>query len=115
MSEMMLELPVGNTNITDLFNFSPALVTDLKQIQSSERYQGGKGHSLRSISARFRVVLTACRFIIANDSNADVLKQGFSAFVEDSYAFLRSIYSSDIRKELRNELLIAIGAYSGAS
>ena len=114
MSEMMLELPVGNTNITDLFNFSPALVTDLKQIQSSERYQGGKGHSLRSISARFRVVLTACRFIIANESNADVLKQGFSAFVEDNYAFLRSIYSSDIRKELRNELLIAIGIYMGS-
>lgn len=114
MTKIMLELPVGNTNITDLFNFSPALVADLKKILVSERYKGGKGHNLRSISARFRVVLTACRFIIANESNADVLKQGFSAFVEDNYAFLKSIYSSDIRRELRNELLIAVGIFIGS-
>lgn len=114
MSEVILELPVGNTNITDLFHFSPALVADLKKILVSERYKGGKGHNLRSISARFRVVLTACRFIIANESNADVLKQGFSAFVEDNYAFLKSIYSSDIRRELRNELLIAVGIFIGS-
>ena len=51
MSKVMLELPVGNTNITDLFEFSPALVEDLKQILASERYQGEKGHNLRSMSA----------------------------------------------------------------
>lgn len=114
MTKIMLELPVGNTNITDLFNFSPALVSDLKQIQASERYRGGKGHSLRSMSARFRVVLTACRFIIANESNADVLKQGFSGFIENDYALLKSMYNSKIRIELRNELLIAMGIYIGS-
>ena len=51
MSKVTLELPVGNTNITDLFEFSPALVEDLKQILASERYQGEKGHNLRSMSA----------------------------------------------------------------
>lgn len=114
MTKIMLELPVGNTNITDLFNFSPALVADLKQIQDSERYRGGKGHSLRSMSARFRVVLTACRFIIGNESNADVLKQGYSGFIENDYALLKSMYNSKIRIELRNELLIAMGVYIGS-
>lgn len=109
----MLELPVGNTNVTDLFDFSPALVEDLKQILASERYQGEKGHNLRSMSARFRVVLTACRFIIANDANAELLKQGFSGFVKEHFAFLKSIYRSDIRRELRNELVFAIGIYMG--
>ena len=102
MTKIMLELPVGNTNITDLFDFSPALVEDLKQILASERYQGGKGHNVRSMSARFRVVLTACRFIIANDADAELLKQGFSGFVKEHYAPVKSIYSSEIRKELRN-------------
>ncbi|MEZ9466614.1 hypothetical protein AB4228_07650 [Vibrio breoganii] len=113
MSKVTLELPVGNTNITDLFEFSPALVEDLKQILASERYQGEKGHNLRSISARFRVVLTACRFIIANDADAELLKQGFSGFVKEHYALLKSIYRSDIRKELRNELVSAIGIFIG--
>ena len=113
MSKVMLELPVGNTNITDLFDFSPALVDDLKLILASERYQGDKGHNLRSMSARFRAVLTACRFIIANDSNANVLKQGLSGFVKKHYALLKSICRSEIRKELRNELLFAIGIYTG--
>ncbi|MEL7292918.1 MAG: hypothetical protein AAGJ67_13445 [Pseudomonadota bacterium] len=114
MSEVILELPVGNTNITDLFNFSPALVADLKKIQASERYQGIKGHSLRSISARFRMVLTACRFVIANEPNADVLKQGCSGFIENNYAFLRAIYGSKIRIDLFNELLIALGIFMGS-
>lgn len=113
MTKIMLELPVGNTNVTDLFDFSPALVEDLKQILASERYQGEKGHNLRSMSARFRVVLTACRFIIANDANAELLKQGFSGFVKEHFAFLKSIYRSDIRRELRNELVFAIGIYMG--
>ncbi|MFL7768598.1 hypothetical protein AAD017_01685 [Proteus terrae] len=113
MTNIMLELPVGNTNVTDLFDFSPTLVEDLKQILASERYQGEKGHNLRSMSARFRVVLTACRFIIANDANAELLKQGFSGFVKEHFAFLKSIYRSDIRRELRNELVFAIGIYMG--
>ncbi|RCS73058.1 hypothetical protein [Vibrio casei] len=113
MSEVILELPVGNANITDLFHFSPALVDDLKKILASERYQGEKGHNLRSISARFRVVLTACRFIIANDTNSGPLTQGFSAFVKNHYALVKSIYKSEIRKELRNELWYAIGIYTG--
>ncbi|WP_119394475.1 hypothetical protein [Salinibius halmophilus] len=113
MSKVTLELPVGNTNITDLFEFSPALVEDLKQILASERYQGEKGHNLRSMSARFRVVLTACRFIIANDADAELLKQGFSGLVRDRYAFLKSIYRSSMRKELRNELVFAIGIFMG--
>ncbi|MCJ2375550.1 hypothetical protein LNL84_01735 [Vibrio sp. ZSDZ34] len=113
MSKVTLELPVGNTNIKDLFEFSPALVEDLKQILASERYQGGKGHNQRSMSARFRVILTACRFIIANDANAELLKQGFSGFVKEHNAFLKSIYRSDIRKELRNELVFAIGIFMG--
>lgn len=113
MTKIMLELPVGNTNITDLFDFSPALVEDLKQILASERYQGEKGHNLRSMSARFRVVLTACRFIIANDANAELLKQGFSGFVKEHYALLKSIYRTEIRKELRNELVSAIGIFIG--
>lgn len=113
MSEVILELPVGNTNITDLFHFSPALVDDLKQILDSERYQGRKGHNLRSMSARFRAVLIACRFIIANETNAYTLKQGFDAFVKDNYAFLKSIYSGDIRTHLFKELLLAVGVYRG--
>ncbi|MFH4633367.1 hypothetical protein [Vibrio alginolyticus] len=113
MTKIMLELPVGNTNITDLFDFSPALVEDLKQILASERYQGEKGHNLRSMSARFRVVLTACRFIVANNTYAELLKQGFSGFVKEHYALLKLIYRSDIRKELRNELVFAIGIFMG--
>ncbi|MEZ8851808.1 hypothetical protein AB6E22_12050 [Vibrio cyclitrophicus] len=113
MSKVTLELPVGNANITDLFEFSPVLVEDLKQILASERYQGEKGHNLRSMSARFRVVLTACRFIIANNINAELLKEGFTGFVNNHYALVKSIYRSEIRKELRNELLFAIGIYTG--
>ncbi|MGJ7263092.1 hypothetical protein [Morganella morganii] len=113
MSEVILELPVGNTNITDLFHFSPALVDDLKQILASERYQGRKGHNLRSMSARFRAVLIACRFIIANETNAYTLKQGFDAFVKDNYAFLKSIYRGDIRTHLFKELLLAVGVHRG--
>ena len=59
------------------------------------------------------MVLTACRFIIANDANAELLKQGFSGFVKEHHALLKSIYLSDIRKELCNELVFAIGIFIG--
>lgn len=109
----MLELPIGRTDITDLLEFSPILVADLKLILGSERYQGGKGHNLRSITARFRVILTACRYVIENIANVELLKQGFQGFICDQYALIRSIYESSIRKELFNELLAAIGVYVG--
>ena len=98
--ESYLALAQGETDISDLYQFSPLLVNDLRQVVASDRYQGNKGHDVRSVSARFRAVLTACRYVISNISAANSLKNGLSGFKENDFRLLISTYISDIRSDL---------------
>lgn len=113
MSKYILELPVGKTDVTDINAFSAALMDDLKVVLASSRYQGDKGHNIRSMSSRFRVLLTACRFVIKNIDSTECLQQGLHGFIDNQYALLKSVYVNAIRKELFNELLTALVAYIG--
>jgi hypothetical protein len=113
MVKCILELPVGKTDVTDINAFSTALIDDLKVLLASSRYQGGKGHGIKSISSRFRVLITACRFVINNIDHTECLQQGLHGFIDDQYALLKSVYVNAIRKTLFNELLTALVAYTG--
>ena len=113
MSKCILVLPVGVTDVSDINEFSTALTEDLKVVLASARYQGDKGHGIKSISSRFRVFVTACRFVINNSDQAESLQQGLHGFIDDQYALLKSVYASAIRKALFNELLTALVAYIG--
>lgn len=112
--ESYLALAQGETDISDLYQFSPLLVNDLRQVVASDRYQGNKGHDVRSVSARFRAVLTACRYVIGNIAAANSLKNGLSGFKENDFRLLISTYISDIRSDLFKELLIAMEVFWGA-
>ena len=115
MSECILALPVGKTDVSDINTFSVTLIDDLKLVLASPRYQGDKGHVIKSMSSRFRVLLTACRFVIKNAEQAVSLKQGLYGFVDDNYALLKFIYASAMRKELFNELLTALEVFTAGA
>ena len=108
-----LRLAQGETEVSDLYEYSPILVQDLRLILESDRYQGNKGHDVRSVSARFRAVLTACRYVIHHIDDAISLKNGLSGFKENDFCLLKLTYRSGIKSWLFNELLIALGVYWG--
>lgn len=113
MTKCILTLPAGKSDVTDINAFSTELIKDLKVVLASPRYQCNKGHEIRSMSARFRVILTACRFVIQNIEDVEGLKQGLQGLIDDQYALLKRIYVSSIRKDLFNELLTALVVYVG--
>lgn len=113
MTKCLLTLPTGKSDVTDINTFSPNLINDLKVVLASSRYQGDKGHKIQSISARFCVIITACRFVIKNIEHTESLKQGLQGLIDEQYALLKRIYISSIRKSLFNELLTALGVYVG--
>lgn len=111
--ESYLVLAQGETDVSDLYQFSPLLVQDLRKVVASDRYQGHKGHSVSSVTARFRAVLTACRYVISNIVEASSLQIGLAGFKENDFCLLKLTYRSDIRNQLFNELLIAMQVLQG--
>ncbi|NNN59235.1 hypothetical protein FKN08_24375 [Vibrio sp. 1-2 (7-a)] len=113
--EAYLILPVGESDVSDLYEFSPILVEDLRNIVASDRYQGHKGHNLKSMNHRLRVIVTACRYVINHIDKADYLKMGLRGFFVYDYLLLKSTYASEIRSELFNELRFALEIFKGES
>lgn len=109
----ILLLPKGTTEVTDLQIFSPKLVDDLKVVLFSERYQGRKGHSVKSISNRFRIVTIAFRFIITHSLECYRLKGGYQGLRDDGFKLLKNARKIGMRNELFNELLQSMECFFG--
>ncbi|MGF1760453.1 hypothetical protein L4D76_21490 [Photobacterium sagamiensis] len=103
-----LELPIGETDVTDLAAFSFAIIDDLKRIIASKRYQGEQGHNSKSMISRYRSILTALRYIIAHCDHANLLQNGFQGFNQNNFILLKEAFLSSMRSRLFKELVISI-------
>lgn len=65
MSSNKIQLPSGAlATITDLVSHAPILDEQLRWLVTTASYNGSNSSSLESISARFRVVIRALRYVV---------------------------------------------------
>lgn len=114
MSSNKIQLPSGAlATITDLVSHAPILDEQLRWLVTTASYNGSNSSSLKSISARFRVVIRALRYVVEKLDSSAFVDHGFDDFIRDDFALLKRTLKSDIRKELSQELIYALKVYTG--
>ena len=108
-SKNLIILPSGEkATITDLIAVAPILESQLRWLITTPIYNGSNTTSVKSISARFRVVLTALRYVISHLEHHDVIEYGLDGFVCNEFSLLKRVMSSDMRIELSQQLIFAL-------
>ena len=74
-SKVSIILPSGEkATITDVIAVAPILESQLQRLVETPNYNGTNTTSMKSISARFRVVITALRYVIKHLEHHDVIQ-----------------------------------------